>query len=87
VFVHVTGAGGDLIAQNDTQPEGGQYPTGIWGAKEIVSTAHFIMLPAESSGPYTLYAGMYSWPSLERLPVVQDGEVIEDRRAVLGEVQ
>jgi hypothetical protein len=87
VFVHVTGAAGDLIAQNDTQPEGGQYPTGIWGVGEIVTTAHFIMLPTESSGPYTLYAGLYSWPSLERLPVVQDGEVIEDRRAVLGEVQ
>jgi hypothetical protein len=85
IFVHLSNAQDELIAQNDSQPEGGQYPTGIWDAGEVVATTH-LLIPPESSGPYTLYTGLYSWPSLERLPVSQDGEIVEDRRATLGVV-
>ncbi len=83
VFVHVTDPAGSIVAQNDTQPEGGRYPTGVWDAGEIVATTHPITFPAGSSGPYTLYVGWYSFPSLERLPATQGGEEIEDRRAVI----
>lgn len=84
IFVHLGDATNILIAQNDSQPEGGQYPTGIWSTGEIVLTTHLLIIPPESQGPFTLHTGLYSWPDLERLPVIQDGEQAEDSRARLG---
>jgi hypothetical protein len=41
---------------------------------------HLFLLPAEApAGVYTLYTGAYWLDSLERWPVVQDGETIGDR--------
>lgn len=87
IFVHLTDAGGQIIAQNDSQPDGGQYPTAIWTPGEVVRTEHFMILPDDAAGPFTLFAGFYSWPSLVRLPVVQAGQRTPDDRARLGEVE
>jgi hypothetical protein len=86
IFVHVQDSGDALIAQHDGQPEGGHYPTSIWGVGEVVATAHPLSLPLESSGPYTIYTGLYTWPDLVRLPVTQAGTLIEDGRARVVEV-
>ena len=86
IFLHLHDGTGELVAQNDSQPEGGQYPTGIWDAGEIVSTTHPLTPPPDSEGPFTLYTGLYRWPGLERLAVTQDGEAREDRRATLAAV-
>jgi hypothetical protein len=83
IFLHVHDGSETLAAQQDTQPDGGRYPTGIWEEGEIVQTDHLLTLPPDSGGPYTIYAGLYTWPSLERLPTRQNGQAVEDRRALL----
>jgi hypothetical protein len=85
IFVHVQDADGTLIAQNDSQPEGGNYPTGVWSPGEIVMTTHPIMFPSPlSNEPYTLYVGLYTWPDLQRLPVSQYDVLIEAQQALLA---
>ncbi len=86
IFVHVHDSGGDLVAQHDGQPEGGQYPTSIWGVGEVVATAHPLSLPPDVSGPYTIYAGLYTWPDLVRLPATQAGVPAEEGRALVVEM-
>jgi hypothetical protein len=84
-FVHVVDPAGNIAAQSDLKPDTGNYPTIIWAEGEIVSTTHIITLAAESKGPYTIYAGWYTFPDLQRLPVTQNGKPTEDSRAVVAE--
>lgn len=83
IFLHVLDANGNLIAQQDTAPLDGQYPTGHWHSGERVTTYHQLAIPPDAQGPYTIYGGMYAWPSLERLPVTVGGEIMPDGRALL----
>jgi len=74
VFVHVLNEQGQLVAQQDNEPNGGQYPTSAWAPGKVIRDPYAIPLPAELPvGRYLLAAGMYEWPSLERLPVTLDG--------------
>jgi 4-amino-4-deoxy-L-arabinose transferase-like glycosyltransferase len=73
LFVHLTDASGKLVAQQDAVPFDGQFPTWAWPPGQTVVTAHPLTLAADANGPYTLTVGMYRYPSLERLPAVQDG--------------
>src|SRR3972149_5001323 len=60
VFIHLLGPSGEVVAQADSQPQAGQYPTRYWDAGEQVSDGHQLMLPADlPSGEYRLQAGMY----------------------------
>lgn len=60
------------IGQVDTRPINGQYPTFIWDAGEIVMTEHVIALDSPSDENTYLLIGMYTFPTLDRLPVVID---------------
>ena len=84
IFVHVVDENGAIVAQQDARPWGGQYPTFIWGAGERVQTEH--LLPIGDAAPETLhvFVGMYTYPDLARLPLVQDGRPADDNRADLG---
>jgi len=74
VFVHVLNEQGQLVAQQDNEPNAGQYPTSAWVPGEVIRDTCAIPLPAElPSGRYLLSIGMYKWPSLQRLPVTLDG--------------
>jgi hypothetical protein len=84
IFIHVANANGDIIAQDDSRPWNGQYPTFIWGENEIVQTDHVLDIGASSPDDLTVFVGMYTFPSLERLPVIQDGRVVEDSRVRVG---
>jgi hypothetical protein len=83
LFIHVKDQAGNLVAQQDTLPFDGQYPTWAWNIGETVITDHMLTLPADSASPYTLSLGMYRYPSLERLPVVQDGEPMLDNVVIV----
>ena len=85
IFVHAVGADGQIVAQHDSRPWEGQYPTFIWDAAEIVVTEHVLPVPA-SQRPITLYAGAYTLPGPENLPAVQCGVTLPDGRAVVGEL-
>jgi len=69
VFVHLLDAGGQLAAQHDGPPVGGRYPLAAWIPGEPVPDLHTLFLnPALPAGTYTLQAGVYTWPTFERLP-------------------
>ncbi|MFC2030213.1 ArnT family glycosyltransferase [Chloroflexota bacterium] len=76
VFVHLLDEAGNVVAQADSQPQIGAYPTSFWSVNEVVPDRH--AMPAGSvknlaSGTYTLHAGLYDLQSGVRLPVLSGG--------------
>jgi hypothetical protein len=68
VFVHLVGPDGSLIAQHDSPPANGEAPTSQWLAREVVADRHTISLPVGTPpGEYTVYVGLYSPDTGERL--------------------
>jgi hypothetical protein len=65
VFVHVLDGQGQLVAQQDSPPHGGSYPTSLWDAGEVVEDVHDLSLAAGRQ----LEIGLYTFPDLRRLPV------------------
>lgn len=75
IFVHVLDERGDLIAQQDAQPQGGRYPTSIWAAGEVVVDEAILTFSTDAQ-PAQIAVGMYRLDTLARLPLV--GEVVGD---------
>jgi hypothetical protein len=74
VFVHLTGADGRVLAQVDSQPRHGSYPTSLWDRGETVEDEHVLALPSDlPPGPYGVKVGLYRLRTLERLPVFDAG--------------
>ena len=82
IFVHVQDNWGELIFGTDAPPLDGAYPTGLWSPDEIVATTHTLELLPDT-GALTFFTGMYIWPSLERLPVLQDNQRAQSDRVQL----
>ncbi|MDQ7028817.1 MAG: glycosyltransferase family 39 protein [Ardenticatenia bacterium] len=79
VFVQVLNAEGKLVAQHDIEPANGTFPTSTWEAGTLVPDEHQLLLPENlPAGTYTLIAGMYAYPSLQRLPVTLDEHPMGD---------
>jgi hypothetical protein len=71
VFVHLVDSTGSLVAQHDSQPQYGRYPTSVWGQSEVVDDPHLLVFPANlPDGEYQVVVGLYSAESGERLPVL-----------------
>lgn len=69
VFVHLLSPNGELVAQHDSPPA---LPTKLWVPGRLVVDSHVIPLPQSlPSASYELRVGMYHWPELERLPIVE----------------
>ena len=85
VFVHLYDAKGTLIAQEDSIPCKGNYPTIWWLPGEVVSDTYLLTIPeVYEAGEALLAAGMYVPDSGERLPVSNsEGKVLGDK-AELG---
>jgi hypothetical protein len=74
VFVHLVDGAGNLVAQHDSWPRDGRYPTSVWDQGEVVDDRHSLVLSANlPDGNYQVIMGLYSVESGERLPVL-DGE-------------
>lgn len=69
VFVHLVDEEGNLVAQHDGLPRGGEYPASWWRVGERVVDAHVLPLERWDGGPLFLRVGMYHPETLERLPV------------------
>lgn len=79
VFVHLLDSQGNLVAQHDSPPDQGRRPTPFWQPGEVVVDKHPIVLPAHlPPGRYTLTVGMYDWPGLQRLPVLEGPDAGRD---------
>ncbi len=81
VFVHIVDDAGQIIAQSDAQPLGGQYPTSIWSPGETIIDERVIT--GVPPGEYQIYVGWYRWDTLERLPVVSSAQTASDNRFLL----
>ena len=89
VFVHVVDDQGRAVAQADSQPVEGNYPTDLWADNEVISDTHAVALPGDlPAGPYDVWIGLYSVETGQRLPVLDDrGQPVPDDRIHLGEIQ
>ncbi|MBL8116471.1 MAG: hypothetical protein JNJ78_03005 [Anaerolineae bacterium] len=83
IFVHLM-SGEEMIAQQDSQPQAGALPTWSWQPAELIVTTHTLSLPPEALQPDAVYVGLYSFPSLQRLPVLQGGAPSPDNRVRLS---
>ena len=67
-FVHLFSSDGKLVAQVDSPPLQGNYPTSVWGAGEIVPDYYTLPLPSTlPPGTYHLKIGMYDAKTYDRL--------------------
>jgi hypothetical protein len=84
VFVHVLGADGLPIAQQDNEPVNGTYPTTRWQRGERVSDPYVIALPADLvPGEYAVEVGLYRISDLSRLPVLDEEQRVVDDKVFL----
>ncbi len=84
-FVHLRNGDGVTVAQRDTQPLNGAYPTSRWQPGETVIDLIVLPLPADLlAGQYQLVIGMYQLDTRERLAVANDTS--GENAIFLGEV-
>jgi len=68
VFVHLADASERVVAQQDSAPVGGSYPTSAWQTGELIVDAYDLQVDA--TGAFTLLVGMYDPHTLARIPVL-----------------
>ena len=74
-FVHLLDGNGQIIAQKDSPPAGGLYPTSVWDMGDIVKDEIVLAVPdSGSTGDYTLRVGMYNFLTGERLPLINSSD-------------
>lgn len=87
VFNHLTGPDGTVMAQADSWPQGGAYPTLYWLPNEVVEDRYTIPVsPDMPPGEYTLLVGMYDAATDERPITLVDGEPVPERYIVLTNI-
>ena len=69
VFTHLLDANGQIVAQMDSEPQGGGLPTDGWVVGQLVQDNYALTIGDTTSGTHTLVVGMYLLETLERLPV------------------
>ncbi|MDM8527546.1 glycosyltransferase family 39 protein [Anaerolineales bacterium HSG24] len=73
VFVHLRDFNGDTLAQIDSQPIQGHYPTSHWQIGETIIDPISLPLPENlPTGDYQIFVGMYRLDTLARLPIADD---------------
>jgi hypothetical protein len=81
IFVHLLSPKGDLIAQHDSPP---RLPSRLWIPGIQVIDSHVLSLPAkESIDDYQIRVGLYHWPELERVPVLDSNQFEVSNNALL----
>jgi len=87
VFVHLLDEHGQIVAQHDSQPLQGFYPTSFWGESEVVRDEYDIHVDSSTpSGEYELAVGMYLLGTGDRLPILDEGGQIIGDLIPLGKV-
>jgi 4-amino-4-deoxy-L-arabinose transferase-like glycosyltransferase len=74
-FVHLGDPSQTPLAQGDSPPLGGYYPTSIWAAGEVIDDTYSLTLPADlSPGRYPIYVGLYDPANGTRMALEIDGQ-------------
>ena len=79
---------GGLVAQRDSQPVHGSYPTTLWAPGETVVDRYQLNLPT-SIGPgiYHLRIGMYLLETMQRLDIVDINNKWVGNSLLLAEIE
>ncbi len=73
-FVHLGDPASPPLAQGDSPPLGGHYPTGLWATGEVIDDEYSLALPADlPPGRYPLTVGLYDPASGLRAALEVDG--------------
>jgi hypothetical protein len=86
VFVHLSD--GQVRAQHDSWPAGGNKPTSTWALGEVVEDRHLVAVgPEVAPGSYGLFVGMYDAANLEPVAAIDaHGQKIEGGRVPLQSI-
>ncbi|MBN1221396.1 MAG: glycosyltransferase family 39 protein [Anaerolineae bacterium] len=68
-FLHLRDTTNRTVAQKDSPPAGGRYPTSLWEIGEIVIDEITLTLDQMPPGQYTPVVGLYEFATGARLPV------------------
>ncbi len=83
VFVHLLDSSGQVIAQNDSQPDGGNRSTMGWLPGEYISDLHHLTFNRNDySGPATLEVGLYDSRTGQRVLLVNGIDHLGVPRAI-----
>ncbi|MCK6629690.1 MAG: cellulase family glycosylhydrolase [Anaerolineae bacterium] len=87
VFIHLTDVNGLLLAQEDSPPGQGKFPTSRWSPGQLVEDEHHILTVENlSDGKYDLKVGLYNSVTGERLSVQSEGNPTPDSSLRLMEL-
>lgn len=87
MFAHLIGPDYTVLAQADRQPLDGRFPTSFWRPGQVITDVVTLSLAGGwYSGPLSLHLGMYRWPSLERLPVVDAAGVPQRDNVIVVDI-
>jgi hypothetical protein len=82
IFVHLLDAAGNRVAQRDTPPWQGRFPTTTWRPGTLVVDVNDLYLPPTlPPGEYRLVIGMYHPTTFARPPATLDGAPLPDSMA------
>jgi 4-amino-4-deoxy-L-arabinose transferase-like glycosyltransferase len=77
VFVQLLNQAGQVVAQQDQQPQAGAAPTTTWLPGEILIDSYTLPVPELATDHYQLIAGLYNPATGERLPLSSGGDFVE----------
>ncbi|NJN94594.1 MAG: glycoside hydrolase family 5 protein [Anaerolineales bacterium] len=88
IFIHLTDANGMILAQEDSSPTQGKFPTSRWSPGQLIEDEHHTLttknLPA---GKYNLRIGLYNSTTGERLLVQNENGSVPDSSFLLAQLQ
>lgn len=88
VFVQLVGPANQILAQNDSKPQDGFYPTSSWQPGESIIDQHTFPLPGDiSPGSYDLLVGFYEVENGQRLQTLDDAGVFQSDYVRLSGIQ
>lgn len=83
VFVHVLDSTGKVVAQHDSPPRLGKYPTHLWAAGETLTDVHPVSLVGLRPGQYRVVVGLYNPKTGVRLVPTETSAPVVDSSVLL----
>ena len=88
VFIHLIDAQDHIWAQQDSLPQGGDFPTDEWIGGDVIVDRYSILVPSDTPpGGYLLVAGMYDSRNGQRLAVFDERGVSQGDQAIIAQVR
>ena len=75
VFVHLR-RGDQMVAQSDSYPSQGYYPTHLWRPGDVVADDHHLAASVNEGEGYSLTIGLYLLQTMERLQVLDGSDAV-----------